>query len=269
LPAPLFEANNSFCIAIAQRVARLICTTPEFADLWQTVFPGTTWDFSVAATDPAEREKLRAEIDGLVAHLYNLDEEEFQYILTTFPQIEQNIKDAVLQAYRDFALTSAQLELFELISQRESQTLEFKVAACWNAYKGQKDDTMCENVLEEIVAFLNSREGGTVLIGVADDGTVIGLEDDFRVANPKRQNRDGYELYLANNIRDYLQDNWSLFYTISFATLENKDICRIDVQPAPKAVYTKQKGEFYIREGGRKRKLSPKETVDYIGHRWP
>ena len=268
LPAPLFSLDDPFRIAITRRAARLICTMPEFADLWREIFPEVSWSPAVAATDAAERAQLRAEIDGLVAHLYDLSEEEFAYVLSTFPLVEQGVKDAALQAYRDFALSQADLALMELIAQGESQTLEFKVAACWNMYKGQKDDDTRKNVLEEVIAFLTSREGGTVLIGVADDGTIIGLENDYRVANPQKQNRDGYELYLLEHLKNFLQGNWSLCYKISFTTLRGKEICRIDIQPASSPVYTAL-GEFHMREGSRKRKLSAQETMDYIHQRWP
>jgi hypothetical protein len=53
------------------------------------------------ATDPAERARLRAELDGLVAHLYGLTYDEFAYILTTFPLVPQEVKAAALQAWRD------------------------------------------------------------------------------------------------------------------------------------------------------------------------
>jgi hypothetical protein len=44
---------------------------------------------------------LRAELDGLVGHLYGLTEEEFSYILTTFPLVADSVKSAALQAYKD------------------------------------------------------------------------------------------------------------------------------------------------------------------------
>jgi hypothetical protein len=40
-----------------------------------------------AATDPAERQRLRDEIDALVAHLYGLTRDEFDHILGTFPLV--------------------------------------------------------------------------------------------------------------------------------------------------------------------------------------
>jgi hypothetical protein len=56
---------------------------------------------SVGATDPAERAKLRAELDALVAHLYGLTEEEFAYILTTFPLVPDAAKIAAHNAFRN------------------------------------------------------------------------------------------------------------------------------------------------------------------------
>jgi len=53
------------------------------------------------ATDPVERARLRAELDGLVAHLYGLTEEEFAHILSTFPLVPDPAKVAAQNAYRD------------------------------------------------------------------------------------------------------------------------------------------------------------------------
>jgi len=47
----------------------------------------------------SEREKLRAEIDGMVAHLYGLNEVEFKHILSTFPIVEERIKEKTLKAF--------------------------------------------------------------------------------------------------------------------------------------------------------------------------
>ncbi|HEU5383905.1 MAG TPA: RNA-binding domain-containing protein [Ktedonobacteraceae bacterium] len=268
LPVPRPTSEDLVFRLIVQQAAQLICTTPEFADLWQAIFPGSTWSPTVAATDPEQRAQLRAEIDGLVAHLYNLTAEEFQYILGTFPLVEQGVRDAALQAYEDFALMPADLELLELSTQGESATLEFKVAACWNKALGSKDDKTRDKVMQEIAGFLNSPEGGTLLIGVADDGTIVGLEEDYRAANPQKQNRDGYELYLLQHIRNFLGGIWHLYYQISFGTVQGKEVCRIDVKPAPEGVYTSH-GEFYIREGTITRKLTPQETMAYHKTRWP
>ena len=53
------------------------------------------------ATDPSERAQLRAELDGLVAHLDGLSEAEFTHILGTFPLVAEPVKVAALNAWRD------------------------------------------------------------------------------------------------------------------------------------------------------------------------
>jgi hypothetical protein len=40
-------------------------------------------------------------LDGLIAHLYGLTEEEFAYILATFPLVPDPAKTAARNAYRD------------------------------------------------------------------------------------------------------------------------------------------------------------------------
>ncbi len=86
LPVPRLNPGNPYFDAIVPRAARLTCTRVEFADLWQAVM-GESWDESKGATDPAERQRLRDEIDAIVAHLYGLSREDFDHILGTFPLV--------------------------------------------------------------------------------------------------------------------------------------------------------------------------------------
>lgn len=58
------------------------------------------FDELAGATDPAQRQKLRAELDGLVAHLYELTEPDFAHILTTFPLVPEAAKAAALEQFR-------------------------------------------------------------------------------------------------------------------------------------------------------------------------
>jgi hypothetical protein len=267
LPVPRLTEQDIFFRMIVERAAKLICTTSEFQELWESVMPDTGWSTSVAALDSSVRAKLRAELDGIIAHLYGLSEEEFSHILDTFPLVEQQIKDAALDAYHKFDLEPDDLTLAELISKGENAQVEFKVTACWNLQPGKKGDSPIDNIIQEVAAFLNSREGGVVLIGVEDDGTIVGLKDDFKAANQQKQNRDGYQLFLLDNLKNNLVSNCSLFYKISFGKLQEKDVCRIDAAPSIEPVFIKG-GDFYIREGNRKRKLSPQETVTYFKQRF-
>jgi len=100
LPVPRLTKNDRYFNDIVQRAAKLICTTPEFDELAQEV--GLV-SHQQGVTNETERANLRAELDGMVAHLYGLTEDEFSYILTTFPIVNATVKEAALSAYRNFA----------------------------------------------------------------------------------------------------------------------------------------------------------------------
>ncbi len=99
-PVPRLMATDPRFKRVVDRAARLICTTPEFDDLAQAVGLSGSSD---GATDPSERQRLRAELDGLIAHLYGLTEAEFAHILGTFALVAEPVKTAALTAWRDVA----------------------------------------------------------------------------------------------------------------------------------------------------------------------
>ncbi|MEZ2318876.1 MAG: DNA methyltransferase [Microcoleus sp.] len=99
-PIPRLTSGDKYFTDIVQRAAKLICTAPEFDELAQEVGLNSHRE---GVTDETERAQLRAELDGIIAHLYGLTEAEFAYILTTFPIVPETVKQAALAAYRTFA----------------------------------------------------------------------------------------------------------------------------------------------------------------------
>ena len=96
IPLPRITAKDPTFLPIATRAARLTCTDSEFDDLAKEI--GLDRYQKLVSL---ERARLRAELDGLIAHLYGLTEYEFAHILTTFPLVPEPVKIAVLNAYRD------------------------------------------------------------------------------------------------------------------------------------------------------------------------
>jgi len=268
LPVPRLTEQNTVFGMIVERAAKLICTAPEYKVLWETVMPGTPWSLNVVAVEQVERDLLRAELDGIIAHLYGLTEEEFRHILDTFPLVEQRVKDAALIAYAEFALPPDDIETTRLIAKGENEKVEFKVAACWNAFRKIADKDMRENIIKAVAAFMN-KDGGAVVLGVADDGTVVGLEQDYKVANPqpKKRNRDGYQLWLNSVLLGALGKEIVEFYTISFHTIQGKEVCCIQVEATPEPVFVHD-SEFYVRNGNGKLNLNMKQMSVYIKQHW-
>ncbi len=89
----------------------------------------------------------------------------------------------------------------ELIQQGESDRLEFKSTLQWDVRQNRVNKKLHLSVLKTIAAFLNS-DGGTLIIGVEDDGNIYGLEKDLHSMN--KGNLDKFERHLVqlvvNNI---------------------------------------------------------------------
>jgi hypothetical protein len=160
-------------------------------------------------------------------------------------------------------------EIVELIKQGESGTLEFKSSARWNLKEDKPDKTMEEVILKTIAAFLNS-EGGTLLIGVADDGKVVGLQHDYKI-HKKQSDRDGYEQFLSQLL---LRDNFGLDLSpqvkFSFHTMEREEVCKVRISKSPRPVYLTNKNkqgqpeeQFWIRSGNSSHQLTISKIYDY------
>ena len=111
-------------------------------------------------------------------------------------------------------------------------------------------------------------EGGTLFIGVADDGSVIGIEKDLKTI--KRGDRDGFEQALLNTLHEYLGPEFVQYVHFFFEEYEMRTVCVVQVEPSPKPVYLTDKGsvEFYIRAGNTTRPLDVQATHDYINMHW-
>jgi hypothetical protein len=94
----------------------------------------------------------------------------------------------------------------------------------------------------------------------------VGLAEDYKAANPQKQDRDGYELWLRDVIGSSLGQAANIHLTVAFHRIGGEDVCRIAVRPAPAPVYLG--GELYVRIGNAKKKLSAQQAVGYIGQRW-
>jgi ActR/RegA family two-component response regulator len=162
------------------------------------------------------------------------------------------------------------IDIPSLITEGESEVLEFKASARWDVRANKHNKEMENAVVKTVAAFLNSAKGGTLLLGVDDNGTVVGLEPDFHTLGRKNV-RDEFENSLTNLLLNGCGKECSPLIHIFFHLLEDKDICRIAVKPSPKPVFvTDERGgeNLFIRTGNSTRLLTARETVEYCKIRW-
>jgi hypothetical protein len=98
LPIPRLKEGDKYFQEIVENAAKLICTTEEFDQLAKEVGIGSHKN---GVTEEAERMAIRAKLDAIVAHLYELTPTEFQHILSTFPLVPESVKTATLKAYQN------------------------------------------------------------------------------------------------------------------------------------------------------------------------
>jgi hypothetical protein len=97
-PIPRLKEGDRYFEEIVENAAKLICVSEEFDELAKEVGIGSHKN---GVTEETERAKIRAKLDAIVAHLYELNEIEFQHILSTFPLASESVKIATLKAYQN------------------------------------------------------------------------------------------------------------------------------------------------------------------------
>ncbi|MBL9178338.1 MAG: hypothetical protein JNM65_09755 [Verrucomicrobiaceae bacterium] len=101
LPIPRLTAQDAAFRPLVERAARLVGTSAAFDDLLKEVFGPKATHRSHGVPDAATRQRLRAEMDALVARLYGLTEPEFTHILATFPLVNESVKTETLNTFRE------------------------------------------------------------------------------------------------------------------------------------------------------------------------
>lgn len=155
----------------------------------------------------------------------------------------------------------------ELISFGESVTLEFKSTLQWDVVQNRANKDLRFSVLKTIAAFLNTA-GGTLVIGVDDEGHVLGLEKDLKVL---KGSLDRFEQTLMNFVHSYIGPEFAAFIKVRFEQVDGQTVCIVDVDKAPEPVFmqgSQKEKKFYVRLGNTTRDLDPEETVRYIQMNW-
>ena len=154
----------------------------------------------------------------------------------------------------------------ELVQLKESDTIELKSSLQWDVRENIKNEKLQDSVLKSIAAFLNA-EGGTVIIGVEDNGNLFGLEKDIQsFKEPRNRTLDNFERHLVELIKNKIGIKFIPYLKIRFTKINGQDVCGVYVRKSPQAAFLKsEKGiEFYTRSGNSTRSLNIQEFHEYF-----
>ncbi len=147
-----------------------------------------------------------------------------------------------------------------IIKNGEDDSTEFKSTLRWDIRAGKTNPAIERACLKTISAFLNS-SGGTLLIGVRDDGSIEGIGTD-RFAN-----EDKFLLHLWMLIRTCLGRDFTPYIRTRLEKAEDKIVCIVTCRPSDRPVFLRQPGfdeELYIRVGPSSNAMNISEALKYI-----
>ncbi len=155
----------------------------------------------------------------------------------------------------------------ELIANGEGQLVEFKSSILWDYRQEKMNKNLSVPIIKNVAAFMNTA-GGTLLVGINDDGKILGLDADYTVM--KKPNTDGFELIFNNAFTQMIGAEFRHIVQLSFPEIEGKIICLIAVQPSTSPVYFRHQGkeDFYIRAGNASQPLPVSKATAYIQNRF-
>jgi hypothetical protein len=153
------------------------------------------------------------------------------------------------------------------IARGESASLEFKSTFRWDLRENRVNRSLETVVMKTLAGYLNG-QGGTLLIGVADNGNIVGLENDYSAL--KKPDRDGFEQVLMTSVATRLGGDACQCVQAVFHSVEGRDVCRVIVRPAHRPVYVRdgETPKLYVRTGVSTRELNVQEAIDYTATRW-
>lgn len=120
-----------------------------------------------------------------------------------------------------------------------------------------------------IAAFLNTG-GGDLLLGVADDGSIVGIERDGLASD------DEYMRHLAQVVRNGLGDRAGTRIDPKTQIVQGRTVCVVTCERSPEPVFLRWKrleaspeGDFYVRSGPGTVKLPPDSAAELIRTNFP
>jgi hypothetical protein len=211
--------------------------------------------------------------------LQSIPEKEELWKLENFEKFLSARREILAKELNDFlesiTITTesvVKMPIDELIKEGESNELEFKSSLRWS-YQENKIDKKLEQVILKTVAGFSNGEGGTLIIGVNDDGEILGLDRDYTSLNG---DKDAFELHLRNLLNKTFG---TAFVTsninIKFHTIDEKEICKIDIIQGESPIYLEvadksgmKTEKFYVRSGNSSQELKLSEVNEYVSSRF-
>ena len=146
----------------------------------------------------------------------------------------------------------------------ESSTQEFKTSFVYPSGNNMQpaEKTQELNVFRGVCAFMNSETGGTLYLGVNDQGYVVGLDDDMRFLHMTEI--DTYQRHIQDRAKHYFDTDGIMH--LRMEPLYDNKVIAIHVEPHPYRV-VELDGVAYLRVNAESREMPEKVKQEMIARK--
>ena len=125
----------------------------------------------------------------------------------------------------------------------------------------ENKEQLNEEFEQEVIAFLNYKEGGMIYVGVRKDGQVVGLKDV-----------DLTQLQIKDRIKNNIQPSTLGLFDVIVETIDDKDVVKVVISSGTeKPYYLRKKGRTpegcYVRVGSSKERMTERMIDDMYAKR--
>lgn len=151
-----------------------------------------------------------------------------------------------------------------LIAKGETSEVEFKSTLRCDLRQSKINKALEVVVAKTIAGFINCK-GGNLLIGIDDEGHILGLQEDYQTL--KKPGRDGFEQYIMQLVSFTLGSRFCPLIKVTFHEFKGRDIYHLNIQSSKTPVFLnyEDRSHFFIRTGNGTRELDIPEALAYIG----
>lgn len=176
------------------------------------------------------------------------------------------IRNKGIEEQKPFLISALGLDKIKILIQ-ESKDIEFKSSFMHTPYQKKLNEKILQyrNIFAEIVAFANSHLDGKIYVGINNDGSINGLENELLTEAPF-STRSDFETDFINQLYMITQ-NHSFSTTIDmkwFKTEEDHIFCLINVPKWDGDIIFINGCELYVRCKANKTQLKNNDLINYI-----
>jgi hypothetical protein len=150
-------------------------------------------------------------------------------------------------------------KILNIIRQGESKNVEFKETLSLDVKRKTKEKYIELSALKTVAAFLNT-DGGTLLIGINDNGAITGIDDEVDKFHKKR---DKFLLHFKNLIKTQIGEGFYPLIEYGVVNVSGKNILSVECDRSKSECFLGGK-DFYVRTNPATDKLEGSELLEYV-----